>query len=63
MQTIKLIFYSGDVWTKDDINLFIEKFLTHPNDFTLIASFFVNKTVRDIVGFYSNFKYHMKLEK
>lgn len=53
----------SDVWSMNDIALFIEKYLSYPKDFDQISSFFYNKTTRDIINFYSNFKYHFELRK
>lgn len=52
-----------DSWSLDDIALFIVKYLSYPKDFETISSFFYNKTTRDIINFYFNFKYHFELQK
>ena len=54
---------SSDIWTIDDIRLFITKFLLYPKDFYKISSFFYNKNTKDIVNFYFNFKFHFDLSK
>ena len=52
----------NDIWSLDDIALFIEKYLSYPKDFDQITTFFYNKTIRDIINFYSNFKIHLQLK-
>jgi hypothetical protein len=54
---------SADIWTPDDISKFITKYLTQPKDFDAISSSFENKTTRDIIDFYHNFRFHLNLKK
>lgn len=52
-----------DLWSIEDIKLFIIKYLSSPKDFDTISSFFYNKTTRDIINFYFNFRHHLGLKK
>lgn len=54
---------NNDIWSIDDIRLFIIKYLSTPKDFETISSHFYNKTTRDIINFYFNFKTHFELRK
>jgi len=52
---------NSDIWSINDIRNFIVQYLNFPKDFDKIASFFFNKTHKDIVNFYFNFKFHFQL--
>lgn len=48
-----------NVWTKGEIEIFKEKFLQHPKNFGIIASYLDKKNVCDCVQYY----YHSKKEE
>ena len=54
---------SSDLWSLEDIRLFIVQYLSQPKDFESISSHFYNKTTRDIIDFYHNFKYQIELQR
>lgn len=54
---------SSDIWTLEDVRNFIIQYLWHPKDFNKITSTFKNKTNKDIVDFYFNFKFHFNLSE
>ncbi|CAI2373097.1 unnamed protein product [Moneuplotes crassus] len=54
---------SSDIWSLEDIRNFMVQYLNYPKDFNKITSFFNNKTNKDIVNFYFNFKFHFQLVK
>lgn len=58
-----LNYKESDLWSLDDIKLFITQYLSYPKDFETISSIFYNKTTRDIINFYFNFKHHFQLQK
>ena len=49
-------------WSKDDIAMFVKKYLLLPKEFHSIKKLFYNKTMKDIVLFYQTFKFHFKLQ-
>jgi hypothetical protein len=58
-----LRYKENDLWSMDDVKLFITQYLSYPKDFETISGFFYNKTTRDIINFYFNFKHHFQLQK
>ena len=52
-----------DLWSLDDISLYVVKYLSYPKDFDTISTFFYNKTTRDIINFYHNFREIFDLRK
>lgn len=48
-----------NVWTKAEVEIFKEKFLQHPKNFGVIASFLDRKSACDCVQYY----YHSKKEE
>lgn len=49
-------------WSKDDISMFVRKYLLLPKEFHSIKKLFFNKTMKDIVLFYQTFKFHFRLQ-
>lgn len=51
----------ADLWSKEDIALFLRKYMMYPKEFDTIKSFFYNKRMKDIILFYYTFKNRFKL--
>jgi hypothetical protein len=48
-------------WSRDDIALFVRKYLLLPKEFGSIKKLFFNKSMKDIVLFYQTFKFQFDL--
>ena len=51
-----------DAWSLEDVKLFLVEFFNAPKDFFEIAKKFRNKTTKDLVNFYFNFKKHLRIK-
>lgn len=51
------------LWTRWEIQLFLEQYFMRPKDFTKMASHFVNKNESQLVQFYFSFKLTFELKK
>lgn len=53
----------SEVWTLEQIRLFLEKFFIYRRDFVRIAEFFAYKTPKDMVSLYYAIKKHLSLSE
>ncbi len=51
------------LWSRWEIQLFLEQYLIHPKDFVRIATHFPHKTYSQLIQFYFDFKWVFELKK
>jgi len=51
------------VWTEEEKELFLEKYLEYPKNFRRIASFFDNRSTNEVIAYYYQNKRELKLKR
>ncbi|EDO06035.1 hypothetical protein BBOV_II000750 [Babesia bovis T2Bo] len=59
----EIIVSAGNMWTRNECRIFIDKYLMYPKNFAKIAQCVETKRCGDCVLFYYKFKYRLKLKE